>query len=41
MEQKLLEVKDLTIQYVTEDGIVRAVNHVDFSIDRGASMGLV
>ena len=41
MEQKLLEVKDLTIQYVTEDGIVRAVNHVDFSIDRGAFMGLV
>ena len=41
MEQKLLEVKDLTIQYVTEDGIVRAVNHVDVSIDRGASMGLV
>ena len=41
MEQKLLEVKDITIQYVTEDCIFRAVNHVDFSIDRGASMGLV
>ena len=41
MSDKILESKDCEIQYITEIGIVHAVNHIDFSIERGASMGLV
>ena len=41
MSDKILEIKDCEIQYITEIGIVHAVNHIDFSIERGASMGLV
>ena len=37
MSDKILEIKDCEIQYITEIGIV----HIDFSIERGASMGLV
>lgn len=39
MSDKILEIKDCEIQYITEIGIVHAVNHIDFSIERGASMG--
>ena len=38
---KLLEIKNLTIQYVTDDGTVHAVNDLSFSLDRGQSLGLV
>ena len=41
MSDKILEIKDCEIQYITEIGIVHAVNHIDFSIERGASRGLV
>ena len=37
----LLEVKDLAIQYHTVDGIVRAVNGIDFTIEEGETLGLV
>jgi len=37
----LLEVKDLTVTFPTEDGLVRAVDGVSFSVDRGATMGVV
>jgi peptide/nickel transport system ATP-binding protein len=40
-ENTLLSVRNLTIQYVTDDGIVRAVNDVSFDIARGETMGLV
>ena len=41
MSDNILEIKDLTIQYVTEEGVVRAVNSIDLSIAPGTSMGLV
>ena len=41
MNEKLLEVNDLRIEYVTEGVAVQAVNGISFSIERGQSMGLV
>ena len=37
----LLEIRDLTIHYVTEAGRVRAVNNVSLSIEEGETLGLV
>jgi oligopeptide/dipeptide ABC transporter ATP-binding protein len=37
----LLEVKDLEVQYESRAGIVRAVDHVSLTINRGEVMGLV
>jgi peptide/nickel transport system ATP-binding protein len=37
----LLEVKDLSTSFRTEDGVVGAVNSVSFSIDKGQTLGIV
>ena len=37
----LLEIKDLTIHYLTEDGEVCAVNHIDLTLEKGDTLGLV
>jgi peptide/nickel transport system ATP-binding protein len=37
----LLEVDDLRVQFETEDGIVKAVDGVTFSVDRGKVLGIV
>ena len=37
----LLEIKDLVIQYKTDDGLTHAVNGVNLSIDKGETLGLV
>ena len=37
----LLEVKDLTVEYVTSDETVHAVNHISFSLEKGECLGLV
>ncbi|MEG0853826.1 MAG: ABC transporter ATP-binding protein, partial [Angelakisella sp.] len=39
--KKLLSVKNLVIQYTTDDGIVHAVNGIDFDLDSGETLGLV
>jgi len=41
MDSKILEVKDLKIRYVTDDGIVEAVNGIDISVGKGKTLGLV
>ncbi len=37
----LLEVRDLEVAFFTKDGVVRAVNDVSYSIDRGDTLALV
>lgn len=39
--EKLLEVKDLTVTFNTRAGLVRAVNNLNFSIERGQTLGIV
>jgi peptide/nickel transport system ATP-binding protein len=41
MAERLLEVKGLKVRFATEDGIVRAVDGVDFELDRGEVLGIV
>jgi peptide/nickel transport system ATP-binding protein len=38
---KLLEIKNLVVQYITDDGIVEAVNGINLIIGRGQTLGLV
>jgi len=37
----LLEVKDLSVSFVTDDGVVKAVRNVSFDLDRGKTLGIV
>ena len=37
----LLEVKGLTTQFFTQDGIVRAVNGISYTLDEGETLGIV
>jgi peptide/nickel transport system ATP-binding protein len=37
----LLEVKDLKVHFETEDGLVKAVDGLSYSVDRGQTLGIV
>src|SRR5881275_1894304 len=41
MAERLIEVNGLKVQFATEDGIVRAVDGVDFQLSRGQVLGIV
>ena len=41
MAERLLEVKGLKVHFRTEDGLVRAVDGVNFELDRGQVLGIV
>src|SRR3954447_19102662 len=41
MAERLLEVNGLKVQFATEDGIVHAVDGVDFELNRGQVLGIV
>ncbi|KPV47819.1 peptide ABC transporter ATP-binding protein, partial [Kouleothrix aurantiaca] len=37
----LLEVRNLKVQFKTQDGVVNAVNDVSFHLERGETLGIV
>ena len=37
----LLEVRDLSVRFPTEDGVVNAVDHLSFSLEQGSTLGIV
>jgi peptide/nickel transport system ATP-binding protein len=39
--ERLLTVDDMSVSFNTEDGVVRAVRHVSFHLDRGEVLGIV
>jgi oligopeptide transport system ATP-binding protein len=41
MSERLLEVKDLSTQFFTHAGVVKAVNGVSFTLDRDETIGIV
>ena len=41
VDDRLLEVKDLTISFPTEAGVIRAVNEVSFEVPRRTTVGVV
>src|SRR5213080_4511371 len=41
MAERLIEVDRLKVQFATEDGIVNAVDGVDFELSRGQVLGIV
>ena len=41
MTEPVLEVRDLVVEFLSEDGPLRAVDGVSFSVDRGEIVGLV
>ena len=41
MAERLLDVRGLKVQFSTEDGLVRAVDGIDFELDRGRVLGIV
>ncbi|MDP3386485.1 MAG: ABC transporter ATP-binding protein, partial [Eubacteriales bacterium] len=42
MDKKiLLEIKDLTVHYITDEGVVAAINQLNLSIGEGENLGLV
>ena len=40
-DQPLLEVRDLSVSFRTEAGLVRAVDGISFTVDRGEVLGIV
>jgi oligopeptide/dipeptide ABC transporter ATP-binding protein len=41
MAERLLDVNNLSVSFTTEDGVVRAVDGVSFTLDRGQVLGIV
>lgn len=41
MYTTLLQINDLQIHYITDDGVVKAVNNIDLCIAKGETLGLV
>ena len=41
MSEKLLEIKNLSVQYRVENEVTQALRHVSLELDRGKTIGLV
>ena len=40
MAAPLLEVEDLRVHFETEDGLVKAVDGISYTVDRGQTLGI-
>ena len=40
-KNKLLNIKNLVVQYITDDGVVEAVNGIDIELNEKETLGLV
>jgi peptide/nickel transport system ATP-binding protein len=41
MSAPLLEVEDLRVHFETEDGVVKAVDGISYTVERGQTLGIV
>ncbi len=41
MSERVLDIKDLVVQYHTDEGVVEAVNGITINLDKGRTLGLV
>lgn len=41
IQKKLLDIRDLTVQFDTDSGIVHAVNHLNMQLEEGKALGFV
>lgn len=41
MSNKLLEIKNISAEYRTDDGVSKVLNDVSFSLNNGETLGLV
>lgn len=41
MNEKVLKIQDLTVEYHTDEGVVEAVNGINIELDKGRTLGLV
>jgi peptide/nickel transport system ATP-binding protein len=41
MAEPLLQVEDLRVHFETEDGVVKAVDGISYSVDAGKALGIV
>ena len=39
--ETILEIKDLCVQFKTAEGVVQAVNHLNYSLHKGEKLGIV
>ena len=39
--ERLVEIEDLKVEYITDSGVVHAVNGVSFGLDHGEIIGIV
>ena len=40
-KEELLRIRDLVVEYDTDEDVVQAVNHVDLQLGKGETLGLV
>ena len=39
--EKILEIKDLCVEFQTVEGTVKAINHLNYTLHKGEKLGIV